>query len=146
MFPVWAHRWGLDCNSSPPHVCLSVYHICECAVWFQMSVCSCACAFVYVHVCTVWLGKHNYISDQHKTAIGAARFHWPEISLNLIHTRRKRTRGGRGATFSHEHTHIGHTNTCPSIQGTATYYPVVPTASVKHDKSIFYGQSGRLHR
>lgn len=49
--------------------------------------------------------KQNYISDQHKTAIGAACFHWPEISLNLIHTRRERMRGGGDTTFSHKHTH-----------------------------------------
>ena len=99
-----------DCGAlaPPPHVCLSVCNIRECSVRFQM----CATVCVRACVCAVWLGKHSYIRDQHKTAIGAACSYWPQISLNLIHTRRQEERWWWGGvhTFSHRHART-HTHT-----------------------------------
>lgn len=90
------------------------------------------------------------------TAIGAACFHWPPVSLDLIHTGRRVLLVlllvvvvvvGRGLhIFKQTHTNVSVTHTCSSIQGTTTYYSFVPIASVKQDKTIFYGRSARRHR
>lgn len=73
------------------------------------------------------------------TAIGAACFHWPPISLDLIHTGRRVLLVlllvvvvGRGLhIFTQTRTNVSVAHTCSSIQGTTTYYPFVPIASVK---------------
>lgn len=70
------------------------------------------------------------IRDKHKTAIGAACFYWPQISL--IHTGRLVAAVvGGGGGGAHIHTHI---------RRTSTHHLAVPVASVSHDKSIFHGR------
>lgn len=66
----------------------------------------CVCLFVCVAVCGLVNRLNNYITDQHESAIGGACFHWPQISLNLIHTRRQKRTRGRLHVFTH--THTGH--------------------------------------
>lgn len=96
-------KWFGLCCSSATSVYLSITYVSVQSDFRRVCVYACVC--VYIHVCAVWLGKQNYISDQHKTAIGGACFHWPQISLNLIHTRRQRTGGGGGDnTYPHGHT------------------------------------------